>query len=149
MGFFWTEKIGDIFELSLIDGIPDNTSVTRFSSAGTYYSIVAFDFSDEDTMYVLETQLGDPNITGITGGQLTKVNLIDNTTTIVADGSALEVPSGMLIYNGKLYITNNTYDNVLPCKGEIICAELPTDSAFVLMNAALILFGISPLFLHA
>ena len=116
-GVLWTQPLAQILEFDLDDD--DNPIGEGTEVAGGFWAIVDFAFHDENTLYVVE--LKPAGFVPFEGGRLTKVNLEDGTSEIVAESDQLFNPTGIAIEGDMVYITNNT---LVPCNGHIISASL-------------------------
>ena len=128
----WTEPVAQLFQVDLDhDGYPKPDTL-RVVPGGPYYAIADFSFADADTIYILETNPGVPFIPF--AGRLSKVTLHDNddnemaTSVTVETTLPLVAPSGIVVYNHAIYITNRTFtpsgfDGT--CTGHIVVAALP------------------------
>jgi hypothetical protein len=121
-GILWTEPKAEVIEYNLDEngnpagdesGNPVGTAI-----AGPFYTVADFAFHGENVLYVLEMNPGGfvPYL-----GQLTKVNLVDGTSEIVAESDQLVAPTGIYIDGDMMYITNNT---LVPCDGHVLVANL-------------------------
>ena len=125
--------MAQLFQVDLDhDGYPKPDTL-RVVPGGPYYAIADFSFADESTIYILETNPGVPFIPF--AGRLSQVTLYDDdddnemaTSVTVETTLPLVAPSGIVVYNHAIYITNRTFtpsgfDGT--CTGHIVVAALP------------------------
>lgn len=114
-GIIWAEEAAQIFEYDLdANGNPTGEGTLI---AGPFWTVADFAFQGSE-LFVLEMNPG--GFVPFTG-RIVKVNMEDGTSEIVADSDQLVAPTGIAIYEDKLYVTNNT---LIPCDGHIIVADL-------------------------
>lgn len=121
-GVLWNEPVAVILEYTLdSQGYPLEESATELSG-GPYWAITDFEFESEDNMFVLEAKPGGfaPFL-----GRLSMVSISTGVTKVVAESSLVH-PTGIAIHQGKLYVTNSTYNpgNEGGCDGHIVVADI-------------------------
>lgn len=120
-GAIWNEPVSGIFVMDLVNGIPQNKTIT--SIQGDFWGVIDFDFYEND-LIVLETNPG-----GFVpfDGRLSRVR-VDTDGSIIDSQVITEdlyQPVGMTIHKDTIYLSNNTFNmGTDGCNGQILRAQL-------------------------